>query len=89
MEWSAGLASNLDVLYESTTDYSGENETLADELWESINTTSAGAVVLNHGWAASKGLIRAQDFPWDDEMGIYYIQGIHSMHCLVGSQKSL
>ena len=58
---------------------------LATELWEAINSTSAGAVALDHHWAASKGLIRAQDFPWDTEKGIYYIQGIHDVHCVVSS----
>ncbi len=79
----AGLTNDLDVVYQSKTDYSGDNETLADELWDSINSTSAGAVALDDEWATSRGLIRAHRFPWDKTKGLYYIQGIHDVHCLV------
>ena len=82
---SAGLQANVEVPYQSKTEYSGENEALATDLWEAINSTSAGAVALDHHWAASKGLIRAQEFPWDSDKGIYYIQGFHDVHCVVRS----
>lgn len=81
----ADLQANVEIPYQYKTDYSGENETLANELWEAINSTSAGAVALDHHWAASKGLIRAQNFPWDTEKGIYYVQGIHDVHCVASS----
>ena len=79
----AGLQANVETQYQYKTEYSGENETLATELWEAINSTSAGAIALDHDWAKSKGLIRAQNFPWDTEKGIYYVQGIHDVHCVV------
>ena len=82
---SADLQADVKVPYQAKTEYSGEDEGLATELWEAINSTSAGAVALDHDWAASKGLIRAQDFPWDTNKGIYYIQGIHDVHCVVRS----
>ena len=85
IKFSAGLQANVGIPYQSKTEYSGEDEGLATELWEAINTTSAGAVALDHHWAASKGLIRAQDFPWDTDKGIYYIQGIHDVQCVVCS----
>ena len=81
----AGLQANVKVPYQSKTEYSGKDEGLATESWEAINSTSAGAVALDHHWAASQGLIRAQDFPWDTDKGIYYIQGIHDVHCVVRS----
>ena len=85
ISFSAGLQAEVEVPYQYKTEYSGENEGLATELWEAINSTSAGAVALDHRWAASKGLIRAQDFPWDTDKGLYYIQGIHDVHCVVSS----
>ena len=85
IRFSAGLQANVKVPYQAKTEYSGEDEGLATELWEAINSTSAGAVALDHHWAASKGLIRAQEFPWDTDKGIYYIQGIHDVHCVVSS----
>ena len=82
--FEAGLQADVQIPYQYKTEYSGDNETLANELWEAINSTSAGAIALDHEWAASKGLIRAQNFPWDTGKGIYYVQGIHEVHCVVG-----
>ena len=80
----AGLQADVETQYQYETEYSGDNETLANELWEAINSTSAGAIALNHEWAALKGLIRAQSFPGDTGKGIYHVQGIHDFHCVVG-----
>lgn len=31
----------------------------------------------------ANGLLYAQRFPWQKDMGIYFLNGLHSMHCLV------
>ena len=80
----AGLQADVEIPYQNKTEYSGDNETIANVLWEASNSTSAGAIALNHEWAALKGLIRAQSFPGDTGKGIYYVQGIHDVHCTVG-----
>lgn len=53
-----------------------------DEAWESIKYY-AGTVALDHEYAASMGLPRGQNFPWDDTKGIYFLNGHHGLHCLV------
>lgn len=34
------------------------------------------------------GLPEAQTFPWDDNKGLYLLNGYHNLHCLVGDQKT-
>lgn len=59
-----------------------KNQTLQDELWESMRI-SPGVVALTDDYARSKGLHLSQRFPWDENYGIYFISGYHKLHCLV------
>ena len=56
---------------------------MTDQAWEDINI-DAGNVALDKSYAEEMGLPKAQDFPWDRSKGIYYINGYHNLHCLVG-----
>ena len=67
------------MVYQSKTDYSVDNETLTNEQWDSVNTISAVAVAIDDEWATSRGLIRAQRFPWDKTRGLYHMQ--RSLRC--------
>ncbi|KAL3478696.1 hypothetical protein BJX99DRAFT_224186 [Aspergillus californicus] len=67
--------------YVLLTDYSSLNNTLADNLWHSINIDS-GVVALPDSFAASHNLRKAQRFPWDTSKGIYILHGFHNLHCL-------
>ena len=62
--------------------YFGEDETVADQLWENISIDN-GTVALSDSYAAAMGLPVSQRFPWDQEKGLYLLNGFHSMHCLV------
>ncbi|MCJ1437316.1 hypothetical protein MMC27_006703 [Xylographa pallens] len=64
------------------------DEELSNPLWDAIEYY-AGTVALDHSYAAAKGLPRAQDFPWDNSKGIYFLNGHHGLHCVVSSSTLL
>lgn len=49
---------------------------LANELWKSIKSTSAGSTAHDHGLAGSERLIRAKDFYESAGKAIYHAKGI-------------
>lgn len=78
----ATLAADLTIPFQWATDYASPNLTLAGELWESIDF-DVGMVALPYDWTDEKDLPRAQVFPWDQEQGLYVLNGYHALHCLV------
>ena len=70
------------VPWTSKSVYFGEDNTLADQMWESISIDN-GTVALDDSYIGRMGLPLSQRFPWDDSKGIYLLNGFHSMHCLV------
>ena len=80
----AGLTFDTPIPYEWHTPYNGENQTLADELWANLQPDiDAGLVALTDEYTKANDLLYAQRFPWEKDMGIYFLNGLHSMHCLV------
>ncbi|KAI4169556.1 MAG: hypothetical protein LQ343_005636 [Gyalolechia ehrenbergii] len=68
----ANLEYNVAKPFEWHTDYNGENQTLADELWDALGTEiDTGFIAVPDEWSAAKGLLEAQRFPWDTSKGIY------------------
>ena len=64
--------------------YDSNNQSIADEVWESpLLIPETGLVAMSDDWVTSKGLPRAQRFPWDKSKGLYVLNGFHNMHCLV------
>lgn len=76
-----GLGFDTPVIYQSSTDYWGENETLADELWNGVDTDPL-VVALSDDYAQQHDLEMSGRFPWDDEKGIYFLKAFHNLHCL-------
>jgi len=60
----------------------------SDDPWETLQYY-VGEVSLDHEYAASMGLPRAQDFPWDPSKGIYLTNGHHALHCVKRIRKTL
>ncbi|RYN40286.1 hypothetical protein AA0113_g302 [Alternaria arborescens] len=56
--------------------------------WDSINT-NAMAITLEDGFAKRMSLPPSTRFPWDTERSIYYIKGIHDLHCLKLVRKAI
>lgn len=70
------------MAWESKSPYYGEDESVADRLWDDISIDN-GTVALDDSYVEAMELPRSQRFPWDQEKGIYLLNGFHSMHCLV------
>ena len=77
-----GLPYDTPVNFQYHSDYWGENETLADELWEAVETDPV-AIALTDDYAQAHNLNVSLRFPWDSNKGLYYIKVFHQMHCLV------
>ena len=77
------MSHEVPVPYHSHTEWWGENETRADELWENLDISPL-TVALTDDWAVEHGLdISEARFPWDDDKGVYYLKAFHGLHCLV------
>lgn len=66
------------------TDFWDPNKTDSEmeAAWDAIDT-NAMAVALDDGYAENMGLAPSTKFPWDTERSVYYIKGLHDLHCLV------
>ena len=63
-------------------DYWGSNETLSDQLWESIDTSPV-MVSLSQEYIEKHDLPPSIPFPWDESRGLYFLKAYHMLHCLV------
>lgn len=79
---SGGLGHDTPVPYHIHTEYTSSNTTLADSLWEALDSSPI-IVALTDSYAQSQGLDLSVRFPWDDTKGIYHIKAFHHIHCLV------
>jgi len=84
---AAHLSREVSVPWTHMNAYFGENDTAADELWEDISIDK-GTVALEDSYVRRVGLPRAQRFPWDENKGLYLLNGFHSMHCLVRLKRA-
>lgn len=60
------------------------SENVMNAAWDSIDTNPI-AVALDDKYVEVAGLPPTTRFPWDTERSVYYLKGIHDLHCLVGS----
>jgi hypothetical protein len=79
-----GLSLVTPSIHYHHTDYWSANQTLADELWESIDTDPM-VVALTDEYADSHDLPRSDRFPWDVSKGRYFVKVFHQLHCLVST----
>ena len=77
-----GLSLDTPSTHYHHTDYWSTNQTLADELWESIDTDPM-VVALSDDFADAHDLPRSDRFPWDETKGRYFVKVFHQLHCLV------
>ena len=84
---TAGLFKDVSIPFTVDNVYDSKNRSIADEAWDSpLLIPETGLVAMSDDWVTSKGLPRAQRFPWDKSKGLYVLNGFHSMHCLVSSR---
>ncbi|RYO87810.1 hypothetical protein DL764_008804 [Monosporascus ibericus] len=77
----AGLKRDLPIQIYPLTEYTGKNITVVEELWEKLSG-DPGVVALPQHYVKEKQLPHAYRFPWDDDKGVYLLQGFHNLHCL-------
>ncbi|KAF7931133.1 uncharacterized protein EAE97_009342 [Botrytis byssoidea] len=79
----ARLKYDTPLIYYNHTDYMSNNDTLQDEMWDSIDTSPL-VVALDDEWATEHQLpLSVFRFPWDPEAkGIYFLKAFHGLHCL-------
>lgn len=80
--YTANLGQDSTVAWKSKSAYFGEDEAIADRLWAEISIDN-GTVALSDSYVEAMELPVSQRFPWDQEKGLYLLNGFHSMHCLV------
>ena len=78
----AGLTHSTTSAWEYRNEYYSHNRTQSDALWEAINFDS-GIIALTDEESAELGLPQGERFPWDENKGLYLINGYHNLHCLV------
>lgn len=79
-----GITFDTDVPFRTHTEYWSPNisDAVANAAWDAIDTNPM-AVSLHDDYAKQVGLGPSTRFPWDTERSIYYVKGIHDLHCLV------
>lgn len=87
-KYKAGLAYDTPYRFDYYNDYWSINETLADQLWDSIGTDEL-VVALDEFYQSAHGLPPSNPFPWDQSKGLYYIKSMHLLHCLVSGNLLL
>jgi len=78
------LAFDTDTPYHAMTAYWHPNasDSEMEAAWDAIDT-NAMAIALDDRFAERAGLPPSTRFPWDTERSVYYVKGIHDVHCLV------
>ncbi|KAH6514149.1 hypothetical protein HBI81_209680 [Parastagonospora nodorum] len=86
----SGLSFDTPTPYHAMTDYWHLNatETEMDAAWDAIDTGSM-AVALHDDFAKRVDLPATTRFPWDTERGVYYLKGVHDLHCLKLIRKAI
>lgn len=84
----AGLERDVPIPYHDDLIFNSPNRSLADAAWLSW-VIDPGIVALPNDWVNGKMLPQAQHWPWDEDKGLYLLQGFHNMHCLVSAPKPL
>lgn len=63
-----------------------EHRDIDDPMWDDeLFDFTVGFVALDHKMAKKKGLIPAQNWPWDASKGVYVLKAFHSIHCVVSA----
>jgi hypothetical protein len=80
----SGLTFDTPTPYHAATEYWDLNASEKDmnAAWDAIDTGPM-AVALLDDYVTMTGLPPSTRFPWDTDRGVYYLKGLHDLHCLV------
>ncbi|PYH43483.1 uncharacterized protein BP01DRAFT_300688, partial [Aspergillus saccharolyticus JOP 1030-1] len=82
-----GLAFDVPTRYTLSTDYTSDNHTRADRMWDSLSLDSM-VIAPTIDWAREMGLPDSWDFPWDPKRKIYFVKVYHQLHCLKNIRRA-
>ncbi len=84
------LSFDTDVTYEPISPFWNPNSSTEemDAAWDAIDTSSM-AVALHDDFTRKVRLPPSGRFPWDTERSIYYLKGIHDLHCVKYIRKAI
>lgn len=65
--------------------WNNANRTAEDSAWNDSPGFQAreAVVALPDSFTTSVGLPSAQRWPWDESKGVYFLEGLHTLHCVV------
>jgi hypothetical protein len=80
----SGLTFTSPTPYHSVSEYWSPNSTDVEmeAAWDAIDTGPM-AVALHDEYVRRISLPPTTPFPWDTERNVYYLKGLHDLHCLV------
>jgi|SRR5690242_513937 len=86
----SGLSFDTPIAYEPISPFWNPNTSIQamDAAWDAIDT-SPMAVALHDDYTRKVGLPPSGRFPWDTQRGIYYLKGIHDLHCVKYIRKAI
>ncbi|KZM20640.1 uncharacterized protein EKO05_0010958 [Ascochyta rabiei] len=86
----SSLTFDTPILYEPISQFWNPNISTheMDAAWDAIDT-SPMAVALHDDFTKKVGLPPSGRFPWDTERSIYYLKGIHDLHCVKFIRKAI
>lgn len=84
----SGLTFDTPMSYHAMTAYWNPNASESDmeAAWDAIDTGPM-AVALDDSFVQRAKLPPTDRFPWDTERSVYYLKGIHDLHCLVRASR--
>ena len=86
----SGLTFDTPVAYEPISSFWDPSISVQemDAAWDAIDTNPM-AVALHDDFTRKAGLPPSGRFPWDTERSLYYLKGIHDLHCVKYIRKAI
>ncbi|TVY82084.1 Phenylalanine aminomutase (L-beta-phenylalanine forming) [Lachnellula suecica] len=77
----ASLQRNVPISFHQDPIFTSKDRTIANAAWETVNLDH-GVVAMPDEYTQSRGIMKAQRFPWDASKVIYLLNSHHNLHCL-------
>ena len=76
---------NVPIRWTHHSVWNSDNRTEEDSAWNDPPgfQVREAIVALPDSFTRSVGLPSAQRWPWDESKGVYFLEGLHNLHCVV------
>ncbi|MCJ1371185.1 hypothetical protein MMC20_002400 [Loxospora ochrophaea] len=87
----AQLMRNVPIRWTHHSVWNSDNRTEEDSAWNDPPgfQVREAIVALPDSFTRSVGLPSAQRWPWDESKGVYFLEGLHNLHCVKYLRKAL